>query len=285
MMRVMNRARGERKKQPTDWGPVAGWYDALVGEEGSEYQREVVIPGGIADAGSGRGEGKREGLKVLDLACGQGVLCRKLAAAGCRVTGVDAAEALIAAAKEREARDGLGIRYVVADVTRLADEEGKLGAGLEAGVFDAVTIVLAVQNMTPLSPVWRACRAALKPGGKLVIVMMHPAFRIPRRSDWLWEPSVEGGTQSRIIRRYLSSESIEIQTHPGLAAHGKNATTTTHFHRPLQAYINTLGNAGLLIDHIEEWTSHKFSEAGPRKAALDRSRKEIPMFLAIRREG
>jgi 2-polyprenyl-3-methyl-5-hydroxy-6-metoxy-1,4-benzoquinol methylase len=233
----------------------------------------------------GRGTEPKAGLRVLDLACGQGVLCRKLAAAGggrCRVTGVDAAEALIAAAKEREARDGMGIAYRVADVTKLADEEGKLGAGLEAGSFDAVAIVLAVQNMTPLSPVWRACRAALKARGRLVIAMMHPCFRVPQRSDWLWEAGVDGGTQSRIVRRYLSSESIEIQTHPGLAAHGKDAAATTHFHRPLQAYVNTLGNAGLLIDHIEEWTSHKTSEAGPRKAALDRARKEIPMFLALR---
>src|SRR5687767_5796177 len=31
----------------TDWGgpEVAEWYDRLVGEEGSEYHREVVLPG------------------------------------------------------------------------------------------------------------------------------------------------------------------------------------------------------------------------------------------------
>ena len=30
---------------PTDWGDVADWYDQLVGESGSEYHREVVLPG------------------------------------------------------------------------------------------------------------------------------------------------------------------------------------------------------------------------------------------------
>src|SRR5438093_4758310 len=29
----------------TDWGGVAEWYDRLVGDEGSEYHREVVHPG------------------------------------------------------------------------------------------------------------------------------------------------------------------------------------------------------------------------------------------------
>src|SRR5271170_3745670 len=150
--------------------------------------------------------------------------------------------------------------------------------------MDAVTIVLAIQNMTPLSPIWQACRTVLKPGGKLIVVMMHPCFRVPKQSDWIWEDRGSGGVgeQGRVIKQYLTSSKVEIQTHPGLAAHGKDASATSHFHRPLQAYVNTMGNAGLLIDHVEEWISHKTSQAGPKKAALDRARKEIPMFLALR---
>jgi 2-polyprenyl-3-methyl-5-hydroxy-6-metoxy-1,4-benzoquinol methylase len=265
---------------------VAEWYDALVGDEGSEYQREVILPGIMRmlkienrKSKTEKGESGLEGIKVLDLACGQGVLCRKLAAAGCDVVGIDAAEPLIAAARRRNDADRMAIAYRVGDATKLL-VEGKLAAGLEAESFDAVTIVLAIQNITPLSPVWQACRAVLKAGGALVVVMMHPAFRVPRESDWIWDEKTQ--TQGRVTRQYLSSSTIPIQTHPGLAAHGKSESTTTHFHRPLQAYINTLGNAGLLIDHVEEWASHKTSQAGPRKAALDKARKEIPMFLALR---
>jgi hypothetical protein len=110
--------------------------------------------------------------------------------------------------------------------------------------------------------------------------MMHPCFRVPRQSDWVW--SDVNKTQSRVVTQYLSSSKIEIQTHPGLAAHGKDNTVTLTFHRPLQAYINTMGGAGLYIDHIEEWASHKADQVGPKKEAIDRARKEIPMFLAIR---
>jgi SAM-dependent methyltransferase len=219
-------------------------------------------------------------------------LSRKLAQAGCSVVGIDAAAELIAAARKRNETERLAIRYEVADATKLMGENGKLaidltppGRGGQAFEgLDAVTIILAIQNITPLSPVWQACRTALKPGGSLVIVMMHPAFRIPRASDWMWQDKGSGGVgdQGRVIYQYLSSSKIDIQTHPGKAAHGKGSPTTPHFHRPLQAYVNTLGNAGLLIDHVEEWPSHKTSEAGPKKAALDRARKEIPMFLAIR---
>jgi SAM-dependent methyltransferase len=265
----------------THWGEVAEWYDKLVGDEGSEYHREVIIPGVFRMLGLEAEKGKGKRLSVLDLACGQGVLCRRLAEAGCTVTGIDGAAPLIEAARRRD--EGLAIRYAVGDATKLVDESGVWAAGLAAGSFDAVTIVLAIQNITPLSPVWQACAKLLKPGGSLVVVMMHPCFRVPKQSDWVWEEHVgEGGAQGRVVRQYLTSSKVEIQTHPGLAAHGKSAAATTHFHRPLQAYVNTLGNAGLLIDHIEEWISHKVSQAGPRKLALDRARKEIPMFLAIR---
>ena len=147
------------------------------------------------------------------------------------------------------------------DATKLLDAEGRLTAGSEGQSADAVTIIMAIQNMTPLSPVWQGCRALLKPGGVLVVVMMHPCFRVPRKSDWHWDDQTPA--QWRMVGQYLTSASIPIQTHPGLAAHGKDAAATTHFHRPLQAYINTMGNAGLLVDHIDEWVSHKKSQPGP----------------------
>ena len=233
-------------------------------------------------------ETRNSKLKILDLACGQGVLSRKLAQLQCEVVGLDAAAPLIEAARRRNESDRLPIRYAVADATKLLDDNGNGNPAVEIAPnsLDAITLILAIQNITPLSPVWQACRELLKPGGALIVVMMHPCFRIPKQSDWLWQDvSVGGGVgaQSRIIRQYLSSVQVDIQTHPGLAAHGKDAASTPHFHRPLQAYINTLGNAGLLIDHIEEWISHKSSQPGPRKVALDRARKEIPMFLALRR--
>src|SRR5882672_11362233 len=79
----------------TDWGNVAGWYDQLVGESGSEYHREVVLPGVL------RLLDPKPQQKILDIACGQGVLCRILAEREAEVTGVDGARELIEAAKQR----------------------------------------------------------------------------------------------------------------------------------------------------------------------------------------
>src|SRR5882757_702910 len=95
----------------TDWDDVAGWYDQLVGDEGSEYQREVVLPGAL------RLLAVQAGQSAVDIACGQGVLCRMLAGRGVKVTGIDAAPELIRAARERQ-QDG--ITYRVGDARDLS---------------------------------------------------------------------------------------------------------------------------------------------------------------------
>jgi len=245
------------------WEDVAGWYDELVGERGSEYHQEVVIPRTMKLL-----EGK-PGERVLDVACGQGVFCRALGQAGVRAVGIDLAPALVAAAQRRNESERLPIEIRVGDARRL-------GEIVEAATFDAAVCILAIQQIAPLSPVWEGVARALVPGGKLVVVMVHPCFRIPRQSNWAWDGKV--GMQYRRIDQYLSSSKTEIQVHPG----ADPSQTTPTFHRPLQAYVNTLGSAGLTIDRLEEWASHKTSPEGPRKAALDKSRKEIPMFLALR---
>src|SRR5436190_24348780 len=98
--------RNPKSAIPTDWGGVAEWYDRLVGDEGSEYHREVVLPGVL------RLLALPSGASVVDVACGQGVLARQLHDRGLKVTGVDAAPELIRSARERGPSD---IPYHVAD--------------------------------------------------------------------------------------------------------------------------------------------------------------------------
>ncbi|MCE9589657.1 MAG: class I SAM-dependent methyltransferase [Planctomycetes bacterium] len=245
----------------TDWSAVAAWYDNLVGEEGSEYQREVVLPGVL------RLLACRAGERVLDVACGQGVLCRLLHAAGVKVTGVDAAEPLIKLARERSDK---AVRYSVGDARSL----GALPA-LTPG-FDAAACVLAIQNIDPMKPVFEGVAKLLRPGGRFVMAMMHPCFRGPKQTHWGWDESK--GVQYRRVDRYLLPRREPIVTHPGKDPTGYTWT----FHRPVQSYAAALGESGLLIDRIEEWTSHKVSTSGPRAGAENRTRKEIPMFMAIR---
>jgi hypothetical protein len=113
--------------------------------------------------------------------------------------------------------------------------------------------------------------------GRLVIVMMHPCFRGHKCTAWGWDEA--GRVQYRRVDRYLVPRKEPIVTHPG----SDPTHYTWSFHRPLQAYVKALRNAGLFVDALEEWPSHKTSEpGGPRSAAENLARKEIPMFLALR---
>jgi len=251
-------AKPERKST-TDWGGVAEWYDQLVGESGSEYHREVVLPGVV------RLLHPKPGETMLDVAAGQGVLARLLHERGIEMTGVDAARELIAVARQRS---DPAIQYHVADARELGF--------LDENSFDAATCVLAIQNINPIQPVFDGVARALKPGGRFVIAMMHPAFRGSKETSWGWDQARE--VQYRRVDRYLLPRKSPIITHPGKTPD----VYTWSFHKPIEAYVKALRNARLLIDALEEWPSHKTSNPGPRAAAENAARKEIPMFLAIR---
>jgi len=251
--------RGTRMS--TGWDAVAPWYATLVEEKKSAPLDEVVMPGTLALLAPQRGE------CILDLACGEGSLARRIAASGCRVTGVDASSELIALAKERSGP----VEYRVLDARDLKS------SGL--GPFQAVTSVMALMNMDPLDPVFEGVASVLAPGGRFVGVILHPAFRAPRQSSWAMERGTRGVRHFRRIDAYLSPGQFEIVMNPGAVAKGAKPVTTWTFHRPLQHYVRLLARHGLALDAIEEWPVTRFARDDAAMAHLQR---EIPMFLALR---
>ena len=77
---------------------------------------------------------------------------------------------------------------------------------------------------------------------------------------------------------YLSETNVPILTPP----FANKTSFTVTYHRPLQSYIAALSLAGFALDGLEEWISNKKSQPGKRAKAENRSRKEIPLFLALR---
>jgi hypothetical protein len=106
--------------------------------------------------------------------------------------------------------------------------------------------------------------------------MMHPHFRGPKETSWGWDEKQK--VQYRRVDRYLLPRKTPIVTNPGKSAD----IYTWSFHKPLEAYVKVAAKAGMMIDALEEWPSHKNSTSGPRAAAENMARKEIPMFLALR---
>jgi len=244
-------------KKNTSWGNVADWYNDTVSDPDS-YQNKVLLPGVL------RLLNLKSGQKVLDVACGQGFFSREFQKTGAKVVGVDISPELVEIAKKNSSSE---IEYHVSSADLLLF--------LKDASCDAVSVVLAVQNMENIAAVFRECKRVLRSEGKLVVVLNHPVLRVPRRSSWEFDE--EKQVQFRRLDGYLSESKEEIEMHPGK----KDGVKTISFHRPLQVYVKNLANAGFVITRLEEWTSHKQSEEGPRKKAEDKSRKEFPLFLAL----
>jgi len=285
----------------TSWGGVSGWYDELLEKREGTYQKDVILPNLMRMIGVGSGASALKGANVLDLACGQGFFARELAKAGgskagespAKVFGADIAKELIEIAKANPDAVTRKIEYHVAPSNSLAFIADKS--------IDVITIVLALQNIEDLAGTMQECARILKPmtimpdgtssGGRLFIVLNHPAFRIPKRSSWQWDHVSEpgkgapgAGHQYRRIDAYMSESRERIDMNPGTAADGDRATSkkfTVSFHRPLQVYFKALTKAGFNVARLEEWVSHKNSVAGPRADEENRIRKEIPMFLTL----
>ena len=91
-----------------------------------------------------------------------------------------------------------------------------------------------------------------------------------------------GVKQYRRVDGYLSPGQQEITMNPGKAAQGSKPVITMTYHRPIQAYVKALADAGFAVEAIEEWPSLRRSKPGPRGAEENRARREIPMFLGFR---
>lgn len=240
------------------WDPVASWYDHLVGEKGQYFHEAIIFPSLTALLQP------KKGMRILDLACGQGAYARHLASRGALVTAVDASSELLKRAKEYS-RNGIEYRLDDARVLRTVPDESQ----------DHVVCILALQNIDPLLPVLQNCTRVLRAGGSLLVVILHPAFRSPRITGWGEDPARK--LQFRRIDRYQSSLKIPITMHPGK----KQSTLTWTYHRPLADYVNAAASVGLVVDHLDEWCSDKTS-IGTHAKAENLARKEIPLFLAIR---
>jgi len=241
----------------TSWQKNSRWYSRLTAGPGHYFHEHTVIPGTLKLLNL------NSSARLLDLACGSGVLARHLPPT-VYYTGIDAAPGLIAAAKSTNRNHEH--QYLVADITK------NLSVPAD---FTHAALILSLQNLKDSQAAINNCAKHLIQSGILVIVLNHPCFRIPRQSSWGIDEANK--LQYRRINRYLSPLAVPIQMHPGQ----RHSSVTWSFHQPLSVYSQMLFKAGFLIQLIEEWVSAKKS-AGHFAKMEDRSRSEFPLFLAIK---
>jgi len=100
-----------------------------------------------------------EGLRILDIGCGGGLLSEPMARLGAQVVGADAAERNIPVARIHAEQSGLDIDYRHTSAEALAE------AGEQ---FDVVLNMEVVEHVSDPPAYLRACHDLLKPGGLMV---------------------------------------------------------------------------------------------------------------------
>ena len=146
----------------------------------------------------------------------------------------------------------------------------------EDNSFEKVIIVLALQNIKDIGGTIKECSRVLRDRGTLIIILNHPAFRIPKYSSWGLDE--EKAIHYRRVDAYMSESEAEIAMHP----REEGGEKTLSFHRPLQVYGKVLTKNNLVITGIEEWISHKTSKEGPHSLMENKARKEFSLFLALK---
>ena len=248
-----------QKKYPrsTSWQQVGKWYKGLVSDKGHFYHQSLIMPGVI------RLLALQNNSSLLDLACGQGVLARHIPKISSYL-GIDSSSLLIDAARLKNHQENY--KFIVGDVTKPLP--------VTKTDFSHTAIILALQNIQNPQVLLSNAQKHLVSGGKLVIVINHPCFRIPRQSSW--EIDQKNKLEYRRINRYLTPLKIPISNHPGHT----NSPITWSFHWPISAICNFLFQVGFVIETIEEWASGKTS-VGKAARMENRARSEFPLFMAI----
>ena len=109
-----------------------------------------------------------EGLRVLDIGCGAGILCEPLCRLGAAVVGADPAEANIAAARLHAQAGGLPIDYRATTAEALA----------EAGErFDIVLAMEVVEHVADLAAFVRCCAGMVAPGGLMITATLNRTLK------------------------------------------------------------------------------------------------------------
>jgi 2-polyprenyl-3-methyl-5-hydroxy-6-metoxy-1,4-benzoquinol methylase len=186
------------------------------GEEGDFTRKYLLNPTIFALLGDVRDK------TILDAGCGQGYLCRLLARKGAKVTGVEPSDAFYHYALHREESEQVGIRYVQADLSTWLPPQN---------TFDFVIANMVLMDIPDYQAALKTCVAALSIGGGFIFSLLHPCFE-EAGSVWKEKRYVS-------VRDYFEERSVK-------------QTYGYFIHRPLSTYLNSIIEAGGMLQKIIE---------------------------------
>jgi 2-polyprenyl-3-methyl-5-hydroxy-6-metoxy-1,4-benzoquinol methylase len=249
------------------WNHNAAFWDARMGE-GNDFVEHLIWPATEHLLALHPGE------RVLDIACGNGLSSRRLAALGAEVVAFDFAEEMIRHARQRTTQDLDHITYVVLDAT---DEAALVALGEQQ--FDAALCNMALFDMADIQPLMSALVRLLRPGGRFIFSVLHPCFNSAQKALVAEAADREGTITTRYavkVFTYLSATMAH-----GLAM--RDQPKAQHiFHRPLQALLGAGFAAGFVLDGLLERSFPSDHPVRNNPLAWGPQFSEIPPVLIAR---
>jgi 2-polyprenyl-6-hydroxyphenyl methylase / 3-demethylubiquinone-9 3-methyltransferase len=151
----------------SEWWDARGKFRALhrIGPARLAFLREEMVRHFSL---SGAGMRPLQGLRVLDVGCGGGLVCEPLARMGARVMGLDPSPEIIEAARRHAAGQGLDIDYRVGRVEDLAGE---------SRTFDAVACLEVVEHVPDPGAFLKTCAGLVRPGGLMLLSTLNRTLK------------------------------------------------------------------------------------------------------------
>jgi 2-polyprenyl-6-hydroxyphenyl methylase / 3-demethylubiquinone-9 3-methyltransferase len=118
--------------------------------------------------GASRGLRVLDGLRILDIGCGGGLVAEPLARLGARMTGIDPAPDTIAAAQAHAQGQGLAIDY------RATRAEALVAAG---ETFDVVLCLEVVEHVPDVAAFLAVAAGLVRPGGVLILSTINRTLK------------------------------------------------------------------------------------------------------------
>jgi 2-polyprenyl-6-hydroxyphenyl methylase/3-demethylubiquinone-9 3-methyltransferase len=109
-----------------------------------------------------------EGLRILDIGCGGGLLCEPMARLGAEVVGADASATNIEVAKLHGIESGLTIDYRATTAEALADEGEQ---------FDVILNMEVVEHVSDVDLFVAKCGQMVKPGGLMFVATINRTLK------------------------------------------------------------------------------------------------------------
>jgi len=249
------------------WNENAAFWDQRMGE-GNDWVEVLVWPA------TERLLGVQAGEKVLDIACGNGLTSRRLAALGAEVVAFDFSAEMIAHARRRSADNPQRIQYHTLDAT---DEQALLSLG-EAR-FDAALCSMALFDMAEIEPLLRSLARLLRPGGRFVFSVLHPCFNSARIQQVAEMEDREGEIVTTYSVKVSGYMTPRISRGAAIAGQPK---PQLYFHRPLQVLLGACFQAGFVLDGLEERAFPADQVTGRFPLSWSGHFHEIPPVLVAR---